>query len=253
MAVVARIAAGKVEQLSDATDDTLAAVVHDLRSPFVDIVLAAQHLAEGFAGGVSDEQRRLLELIVHNAKRGLALTSELNPVRTFPGTPAAVPGIQGETHDLALLAGGYVAGARLRAEARGLTLVSEADPDAYACYDPIRIERVLDNLVSNSLKFTPPGGRIVVSVDARRSELVTLSVSDTGIGIAKAEQHLVGRRWFRGLTAARQGIPGSGLGLSIAQAIVAEHGGRLTVDSDEGVGTTIRVELPRRRRPHTQS
>ena len=109
--------------------------------------------------------------------------------------------------------------------------------------DPARLAQVLDNLVSNALKFTPAGGRVEVSLKAADGVAI-VEVSDTGLGLAEEEQRHLFERFFRSSRAAENAIPGSGLGLAIAKTIVERHGGRIRVESAVDVGTTVRVELP---------
>ena len=109
--------------------------------------------------------------------------------------------------------------------------------------DRARLAQMLDNLVSNALKFTPEGGRVDVRLDARDGAAV-LEVEDTGLGIPADEQGRLFERFFRSSNATQSAIPGSGLGLTITKAIVERHGGRIEVESTESVGTTVRVSLP---------
>ena len=102
---------------------------------------------------------------------------------------------------------------------------------------------MLDNLVSNALKFTPSGGRVDVSLKAAGG-VAMVEVSDTGLGLAEEEQTHLFERFFRSSRAAENAIPGSGLGLAIAKTIVERHGGRIRVESAVDVGTTVRVEPP---------
>ena len=111
--------------------------------------------------------------------------------------------------------------------------------------DRDRLAQVLDNLVSNAVKFTPEGGSVSVLLAARDSEAL-IEVKDTGVGIPAAEQSRLYERFYRASTATERAIPGVGLGLTIAKAIVEAHGGELGFDSAEGRGTTFRVRLPRR-------
>jgi signal transduction histidine kinase len=102
---------------------------------------------------------------------------------------------------------------------------------------------VLDNLISNALKFTPAGGSVTVGLH-RRNGLAVIEVADTGIGIPAAEQVRLFERFYRTSGATERSIPGIGLGLSISRAIALGHGGAITVHSEEGRGTTFTVELP---------
>ena len=102
---------------------------------------------------------------------------------------------------------------------------------------------MLDNLVSNALKFTPAGGRVEVRLSAADG-LALLEVEDTGLGLAEDEQVQLFERFFRSSRASENAIPGTGLGLAIAKTIVERHGGRIQLESAVDVGTTVRVELP---------
>jgi hypothetical protein len=109
--------------------------------------------------------------------------------------------------------------------------------------DPTRIAQLLGNLISNAVKFTPEGGKVRVSLAVEGGEAV-LSVADTGIGIRAADRERVFERFFRTEAATRRVIPGSGLGLTISQAIVAAHAGTIAVRSEEAHGSTFTVRLP---------
>jgi signal transduction histidine kinase len=109
--------------------------------------------------------------------------------------------------------------------------------------DPVRLAQLLDNLVSNAIKFTPEGGRVDVRSGIERGEAV-LEVRDSGIGISASDQAQLFGRFFRASNATAQGIPGTGLGLAISKAIVDAHGGEIGVTSEENVGTTFRARIP---------
>ena len=107
----------------------------------------------------------------------------------------------------------------------------------------MRLAQLLDNLVSNAIKFTPQGGRVDVRVRERVGS-ADLEVRDTGMGIPADEQEHLFERFFRASQATEQAIQGTGLGLAISKAIVHAHGGRIAVASEEGEGQTFRVALP---------
>ena len=109
--------------------------------------------------------------------------------------------------------------------------------------DRARLAQVLDNLVSNALKFTETGGRVDVTLSSVEGH-VLLEVKDTGLGISPEEQPLLFERFFRSSRATENAIPGTGLGLTITKAIVERHGGRITLESREDAGTTVHVEIP---------
>jgi signal transduction histidine kinase len=101
------------------------------------------------------------------------------------------------------------------------------------------------NLLTNAVKFTPDGGRIELYLEVDDSG-TTLVVTDTGMGIPESEQDRLFTRFFRSSTATEQAVQGTGLGLTIVQAIVAMHGGAIQVESSAGHGTTFIVHLPHR-------
>jgi signal transduction histidine kinase len=109
--------------------------------------------------------------------------------------------------------------------------------------DEQRLAQVIDNLLSNALKFTPPGGSVAVTVETK-PDTVLVEVADTGFGISDEEQQRLFTRFFRTDTAMKRAIQGTGLGLSIVKAIVEGHGGTISVQSAEGEGATFRVALP---------
>ena len=107
--------------------------------------------------------------------------------------------------------------------------------------DPLRLTQMLDNLISNAVKFTPEGGTVTVTA-APNGEAVHLEIADTGVGIPADEMEKLFDRFFRASTSAV--AQGTGLGLSIVKSIVDVHGGTIAVESTEGVGTTFVVDLP---------
>jgi two-component system NtrC family sensor kinase len=108
--------------------------------------------------------------------------------------------------------------------------------------NPIRIRQMLDNLVGNAIKYTPNGGRILVSISMQDKQIV-LKVQDTGPGISQDEQSRVFEKFYRA-TNAPDSVPGSGLGLAIVKSIVDSHQGRVWVESTIGKGSTFVVLLP---------
>ena len=129
-----------------------------------------------------------------------------------------------------------------------MVLNVEAEPLPVLKGDRVRLGQLLDNLISNAIKFTPVGGSVTVGV-SRRGDRAVLEVTDTGMGIPASEQEHLFERFFRTTSATRSAIQGTGLGLSIVKTIAQGHGGTIEFESVEGEGTTFRVELPLRAVP----
>jgi signal transduction histidine kinase len=127
---------------------------------------------------------------------------------------------------------------------RGLTLQTDLAPELPPVLaDRKMLMQVFTNLTANATNYTPRGGTITVRTQQRAGG-VALSVSDTGPGISAAEQGRLFERFFRGEAARQTGAAGTGLGLAICQEIVQRHGGRITVESEVGKGSTFTVWLP---------
>lgn len=126
-------------------------------------------------------------------------------------------------------------------ETHTLEVQAPAEPVAVSC-DPLRMEQVLTNLVSNATKYSPAGGLVTLRVDARDDEVV-LSVRDEGVGIAPDEVAHVFEPFHR--THSLRDVPGAGLGLSVVRRIVESHGGFLRVVTAPGEGSTFEVHLRR--------
>jgi two-component system phosphate regulon sensor histidine kinase PhoR len=109
--------------------------------------------------------------------------------------------------------------------------------------DPAMIEQLLDNLVSNAIKYTPAGGEVEVSA-ASAGAFVRLEVRDNGIGIPVDEQPALFGEFYRATNARQIAAVGTGLGLAIVKQIVDQHSGRIALESAEGCGTRIVVDLP---------
>jgi signal transduction histidine kinase len=148
-----------------------------------------------------------------------------------------------EPTDLAELATVTVDAARPAAAEHGIELVLDVDGSLPLEADAGRLRQVLENLVSNALKFTPDGGSVTLSAHNGEGPL-QVEVIDTGIGIPQDELGLLFSRFYRASTATRRAIPGTGVGLVIARAIVEAHGGTISLQSAEGSGTRVTVNLP---------
>jgi signal transduction histidine kinase len=132
---------------------------------------------------------------------------------------------------------------RPAATENGVSIELVADHPPLVHGDARRLAQVVDNLIANAVKFTPDGGSVTVSVDGA-ADTVQLVVADTGIGIPADEHGQVFSRFFRSRTATEGAIPGTGLGLAISRALVEQHGGTISLQSEEGQGTRVTVTLP---------
>jgi signal transduction histidine kinase len=236
-----RLLAEQNERLREADrlkDEFVALISHDLRTPLTSIMGYLELAMDDETLG--EEPRTYLDVVQRNSERLLRLVNDLLFVARLE---AGELDLHSSEVDLGACVRQSVEEARPRAAAKGIELGCEVQsvPDLRA--DRGRMFQLLDNLISNAIKFTPEGGRVEVRLVQRDTRL-RLEVSDTGIGIAKEEVGRLFERFFRATTATERHIPGTGLGLYIACAIVEAHGGGIEVESEPGQGTTFCVELP---------
>lgn len=218
----------------EATQATLSMVAHDLRTPLDTIRLGSDLLAHRPGPSSDADVRKQAEIIERSSVRAASLVEDaLDAMRIGEGALAIVPKPCGVRELVARVAdeASVVAGQRgIRLETRVST------SRAMVVCDPARIAQVLANLLANAVRFTPRGGTIAVVAEDADGD-VRITVRDTGQGIRAADlPNVFTKRWTSG--------GGHGLGLWIAQAILDAHGRSLTVDSEEGNGTTFTFSLP---------
>jgi signal transduction histidine kinase len=230
----------KLRELDRLKDEFVGLVSHDLRTPLTSISGYVELLQSDETGALNEEQRGFLAIVARNADRLLRLINDLLFVARLQAGRLELDVSEVQVAELAEHA---IATASPPAEAKGLKLTFERVGDTTVFGEADRLSQLLDNLVSNAVKFTPEGGLVSVRVVAE-PDAVVIEVADSGIGIPASEQERLFDRFFRASTAVSRQIPGTGLGLHIARAIVDAHSGRIAVSSNEDLGTTFRVELP---------
>jgi signal transduction histidine kinase len=130
------------------------------------------------------------------------------------------------------------------AAGKGLALRTEVPAGLAVFADRDRLAQILVNLVDNAVKYTPDGGRVAIRAAATPGGPVEVAVADTGIGIPSIDLPRITERFYRVDKARSRALGGTGLGLAIVKHLVQAHGGELTIESELGKGTTVRVTLP---------
>lgn len=224
-------------------DEFVGLVSHELRTPLSSILGYLELLRDDDEGELSASQLQYVGVAERNAKRLLHLVGDL--LFTAQVGSGAFQVAPGEVALAAVIRASVESAAPI-ARAAGVTLMTDIDDareEITTPGDAMRLGQAVDNLVSNALKFTRSGGAVTLGLSTDGPE-ATITVTDTGIGIPADELDKLFGRFFRATTATRQAIPGVGLGLVITRAIVQAHGGAMSVQSEEGVGTTFTVSLP---------
>lgn len=235
-----RRAGTELRELERQRADLLATVSHELRTPLASVLGSVELFADGDLGELTAPQRRALDRISRNATRLQALVGDLLVMSSIErgalragGAPVCVRGVLGAVVE------------RLRPDAvgRGLELSVRDDATSEVAMDAAMLDRVLQAVLGNALKFTPAGGHVVVEVGADR-ETVEIAVVDDGVGIAAADLPRVFDPFFRGAASERLAISGTGLGLSLVRKMVELVGGAVSAESEPGVRTRVALRLP---------
>ena len=226
-------------ELDRMKDDFVASVSHELRTPLTSISGYLDLLLEE-AEDLSDEHQHYLGVVNRNSERLQRLVGDLLFVAQVD---AGRISLEMAAVDLAALIADSVEAVRPVAEEKHIQLVEEVEPIELEQADALRLGQVLDNVLSNAVKFTPADGSVCVRASLADGRAV-VEVADTGMGIAPEDQARLFDRFFRTAAAHHMAIPGTGLGLAIAKAIVEGHDGSISIASEPGHGTTVRLELP---------
>jgi signal transduction histidine kinase/ABC-type amino acid transport substrate-binding protein len=236
-----RVARAAAEAASHAKDEFVATLSHELRTPVNAIIGWTHLLRHRVVGGEKADQA--LETIDRNARAQSQLIDDLlDLTRVVRGTLQ----LEVQTTSVASCLRAAVETVRPTAVARGLALTLDlpADPEPFSG-DPARLQQIFWNVLSNAVKFTPPGGRIDVELTHAGDETV-VRVADSGIGIERGLLPRVFERFYQADTSTTRTHGGLGLGLSVARQLTELHGGHVTAASDGlGKGSVFTVRLPR--------
>ena len=231
----------RLEELDAVKTSFVQSVSHELRTPLTSVLGYTDMLVGEQLGPLNPQQGKMLTAVSRNGRRLLTLIEDLLTLsrieqRAFTTDPTRL--------DLRSAVRRGCEAVALQAEAASVALDVDLGADEVPVIgDPEQLERVALNLVGNAVKFSPAGGVVTLTVRCEDGEAV-LAVTDRGTGIPEAEVARLFERFFRSSSAQRAEVQGSGLGLAIVKEVVDHHDGRVEVESQEGVGTTVRVRLP---------
>ena len=228
----------RLRRVEETKEEFFATVSHELRSPLTSIRGAADLLRDGVPGPLTEKQARLVEIVGQSSERLLRLVNQI--LETCRLRAGLLP-IERAELDLDAVVGRGVNELLPRAQEAGVALDRERVGATFAYRgDEERLLQVVVNLGANAIHFTPRGGRVVVRLVDAGAEL-ELQVEDTGVGIPASELPHI----FDSYRQAHHDRSGTGLGLAIVRGVAHAHGGRVTVESQEGKGSRFTVLLPR--------
>jgi signal transduction histidine kinase len=230
----------ELEAASRHKSEFLANMSHELRTPLNAIIGFSEVLSERMFGDINDKQAEYVHDILDSGQHLLSL---INDILDLSKIEAGRMEVEPSDFDLPSAIDNTLVLVRERAVRRGIDLRHAIDPRLKSIHaDERKVKQVLLNLLSNALKFTQEGGRVDVRAGVRDG-VAEISVSDTGAGIAPADQQAVFEE-FRQVGATAKKIEGTGLGLAISRKFIELHGGRIWVESELGRGSTFTFTLP---------
>lgn len=229
----------RLQELDEAKNLFIQNVSHELRTPLALIRGYAEALESGMLGVLEEEQRQPVAIIARRTRMMTQLVEDITcllevEAQVAPRSPVSLSALTQEVlEDFETLA-----------QRKRLTLRAKILSDLPRVMgQEHNLRKVVDNLVGNALKFTPEGGAIMVQLFGENGH-VKLQVSDTGIGIPPDKHAYVFERFYQVDGSIRRRYGGSGLGLALVKEIVQAHGGKVTLESELGQGSTFTVALP---------
>ena len=229
----------QLSQLDRLKSEFFANISHELRTPLTLIVSPLEQLMERSAA-LSAEARASVAIARQNALRLLRLINDLLEVVRLEEGKAQ---LEFEPLELGRFVAAMTDSVRHLATLKGLTLDATAEEGLVVPADPARMEKVVLNVLTNAIKFTPPGGTIRASWRREEGRAV-VEFADTGAGIPESHLPHIFDRFRQADGSSTRKYQGMGIGLALARDLVREHGGRLSARSRVGEGTILRIELP---------
>jgi two-component system phosphate regulon sensor histidine kinase PhoR len=229
----------ELKRMDRLKSEFIATVSHEVRTPLAAMLGYAQLILDGDAGDVVPEQRQYLDIIANNTARLTQLIGNLLDIERIESGKIK---LERKSLNISELLQDVEATFRLAAKQKGLTLSARIAPDLHVAGDPDSLNQVFANFLSNAVKYTREG-TIRIEAEPKSGE-VCVTVADTGIGMTQESLSKLFTKFYRADDDYARKAGGTGLGLVISRAIVAQHGGRIEISSAHGKGTEFRVYLP---------
>lgn len=230
------------KELSQIKEDFINMMVHELRAPLTSIRQASSLM---ITESLNEEDKSKFLNIIHNQSK--VLLEDVNSLLDAAKIESGKLSLQKTQSDIKRIISDAIDVFEPQAQTKKISLVSHIDDNIpFVLCDEIKISQVLNNLISNSLKYTPEEGRVTIQAVKKNDKEVTLIVADNGVGIPKEKQEQLFLRFSQINYPEQRKYPvlGSGLGLYIAKGIIQAHGGSISLESEVNRGTTISLTLP---------
>jgi PAS domain S-box-containing protein len=230
----------EVERANRLKSEFLASMSHELRTPLHTIIGFSELLAEELEGPLNEKQKRFMS---HIHQDSLHLLELINEVLDLSKIEAGRLELRLETFDMIAAVDEALSSAKALGAQKSIAIESRV-PGGISLYaDRLRVKEILYNLLSNAVKFTPDGGKIRIEATLEPAS-ITISIVDTGIGIAADEHESVFNKFYQVGSTTKGVREGTGLGLAITKRLVEQHGGKIWVESEPGKGSRFSFTLP---------
>ncbi|MDD5496774.1 MAG: GAF domain-containing sensor histidine kinase [Candidatus Omnitrophica bacterium] len=231
-----------LDKLSRSNHEIMSNVSHEFKTPLTTIKEALLLMSDGMLGTVNEKQKKYLDLSVQNIER---LNRLINSLLIMGEVESAKKSSVRNLFSITDTARTVIESLNIVAKEKGIVLkgvIPEKRVEIWG--DPDKLNEVISNLVENAIKYNRTRGEVSVHLGETEKD-ITISVSDTGMGIPREEVGRIFDRFYRASTSSRSGIPGSGLGLSIVKDIIEMHKGQIKVESEPDKGSVFTVTLPK--------
>ncbi len=231
----------RLREIDKIKSEFVSVAAHQLRTPLSGIKWSLDMIAKGYLGPINEKQKSIiLKTYETNDRMILLVNNLLNTERIESGTTE----INYKKVDLKELIVDVLYYIKPMANDKNITINTSSDKDVVTVkVDSDKMKEVFQNIIENSVKYTKENGNIDIDMFIQKNNVV-VSVSDNGIGIPDGYKDKVFEKFYRADNARKIKTEGSGLGLYVAKEIVERHGGTLSFESEEGIGTTFYISIP---------
>lgn len=231
-----------LRELDKLKSDFISVAAHQLRTPLSGVKWVLKLLLDGDLGAINEDQKGMLKRGYETNEKMIQLVNDLLNVSRIENGKF---GYKFEKNDFMKLLSTLIENTVLPSKERNIEvrLENRAGTIPEFMFDPEKLLIALQNIVDNAMKYTLPGGNVTIVVE-RQGDYIEVKVTDTGVGIPKADIAKLFSKFFRAANVIHLQTDGSGLGLFIVKSIIMRHGGQIWVDSIEGKGTTFTVVVP---------
>lgn len=236
-----RLAYEKERDVEFAKDELLSLASHQLRTPATGVKQYLGMVLQGFSGKITPKQREYLERAYANNDRQLQI---INDILHLAKINAGRIVLSKRSFNLAEMVREIIDEQMPEAEKGEITLLEQTPPKAMIQGDSHMIRMVIENLASNAIKYTPPGGKVTIRLTSRGNRYI-IAVKDTGVGIAKSDFSKLFQQFSRITNPMSDLVTGTGVGLYLAHHLTVLHGGTVSVKSIVGKGSIFTVRLPK--------